>query len=361
MNKMIKLGLLSTLTIGYSSSYAEDFEFSDDIKVSGYIMFDFDHFESDLMEYNDSTQTSTEIRRARIGFKSNFLDTWQAKIKIDFADETADIKDAYFKYKGFDFANITLGKQKEGFGIERLSSAKDTLFIERSLVTNTIAPGRSIGIGVSQNAQNYNWNIGIYQPDDEENTLAITGRAAWLPWHQDNNLLHLGLSFSERDLNDSDFRINERLEVHSADSLFEGTKLVANKASLQGAEIIWQKYGLTALAEWQQTTVTDVHDIEYDYQGGYIQFGYALSGGFRQYKNGKVGSVNQPGWEITNRYSQFEMMEENRKAKVYSLGVNYTTQNNFKFMANFLKTMDYSNKNKTNKGDAFSLRVQYNF
>jgi len=332
-----------------------------DIKITGDLMLDHDLFESGLMEDNDEYQSLSEIRRARLSFKTKLMDGWKAKLKVDFSGDNIKVKDAYITYRGLDWADLTIGQQKEGFGLEKLSHSRDAMMIERSIVTTALSPGRSLGMSLAGGASSYNWQLGYYQPDESESTTAFTGRAAWLPWHQDDEVVHLGIAFSERELNGSDYRINERLEVHTSDSLFEGEKLSADKESLQGIEFLWQQAGFTTLAEWQKSTVSDVNNVEYDYQGGYVQLSYQLSGDNRAYKKGEIGAVSTPGWEFTSRYSHFELVEENREAQVFSVGVNYTVNQQLKFMADYIKSKQTDASDELAPNDAISLRIQYSF
>ncbi|MGL1958813.1 MAG: OprO/OprP family phosphate-selective porin [Colwellia sp.] len=332
-----------------------------DIKISGDLMLDHDTFDAGFMEKSEDSQSLSEVRRARLSVKTKFADDWQAKLKIDFSNDNGEVKDAYIKYKGFNWADITLGQQKEGFGLEKRSSSSTAIMIERSLVTTALSPSRSIGASLAGGASAYNWQLGYYQPDENESATAITGRAAWLLWRQENELVHLGFAFSERDHNGSEFRINETMEVHTSDSLIEGEKIFADKESLQGVEFFWQRAGFTTLAEWQQTTVTDINNVDYDYQGGYVQFGYQLSGDNRKYKKGKIGKVSTRGWEFTSRYSQFELIEENREVQIYSIGVNYTVNKRLKLMADYIKAKQFDAGNEFDSSNAVSLRVQYSF
>jgi phosphate-selective porin OprO/OprP len=355
-----KTGKSCLMITGLYSALLSTNVLSKDIKISGEIMLDHDSFDAGFMEDSESSQKLSEIRRARLGFKTDLMDDWKAKLKIDFSDDNAEIKDAYIKYKGWEWADITIGKQKEGFGLERLTSSSNTLMIERSLVTSALAPGRSLGINLSGDEDIFNWQLGYFQPEENENTSAITGRVAWLPWREENKLLHIGVAFSERDLDGTEYRINEKMEVHTADSLIEGNNILANKESLQGIELLWQHSGITALAEWQQSTVTDTSNAEYDYQGGFLQVSYQLSGANRQYKKGVLGSANSSGWELTSRYSQFELIEEAHEVEAYSIGLNYTVNKNLKFMANYINAEQfYDDKELTD--NAIALRVQYTF
>ena len=338
------------------------------VKITGDLMIDHDTFESGFLEDNDGSDeflTNAEIRRARLSFKTELSKDWKAKLKVNFSSDSAEIKDAYIKYQGWQWADITIGQQKEGFGLEKQAHSRDALLIERSLVTTALTPGRSIGINLTGNESgdesSYNWQIGYFQPDEDESTTAITGRFAWLPWRQKNELVHIGFGFSERDLNGSEFRINEKMEVHTSDSLIEGDNILADRESLQGLEFLWQQSGFTAMAEWQQAKITDTLNTDYDYQGGYLQVSYQLSGENRKYKKGELGKVMTPGWEFTSRYSQFSLESEAEEAKIYSVGVNYTVNKHVKFMANFINAQQFDDTHKLSTDNAVTLRAQYTF
>ena len=114
------------------------------------------------------------------------------------------------------------------------------------------------------------------------------------------------------------------------------------------------------MAEWQQAKITDTDNVEYDYRGGYLQMSYQLSGDNRKYKMGELGKVTTSGWEFTSRYSQFKLVEEANEVKIYSVGANYTVNDNLKFMGNFIKAKQLDD-NKLSSDNAISLRIQYSF
>lgn len=356
------ISIVISTTLLSAVAYAKDNEVLD---ISGYLMLDHDSFAATFLENGHSTtddsESQSEVRRARLSVKSQLADHLEGKVQLGFADGNTKIKDAFVKYTGWNWADITLGKHKEAFGLEKLTSSRNLLMIERSMVSEALAPGRSIGVSATGDFSSLNWQLGYFQPNESESASAVTGRLTWTPWQQNNNLVHLGLAFSERDLNGSDFRINETLEVHSADSLLEGKKLIADKQSLQGLEFLWQVNGFTTMAEWQQASVRDINDSDYDYEGGYVQLSYQFSGENRKYKNGSLKQVAAPGWEITTRYSQFELIEETREAETYAIGVNYTVNKHLKIMADYIKAKHYEAGTEFDSGEAVSLRVQYSF
>ncbi|GHB68287.1 hypothetical protein GCM10008107_17200 [Psychrosphaera saromensis] len=338
---------------------------NDIFDLSGYVMFDYDRFDASLLEDGTESSSLVEIRRARLSLKSDINDLWEGKFQVDVADGDIDIKDAYLEYKGWSFADLTVGQQKENFGLEKLTSSRNLLMIERSMVTEAFAPGRSLGVSLSGELPSVYWQLGYYAPDyatdSEEASSAVTGRIAWVPWQENDNLLHLGFAFSEREYDGEQFRINERLEVNQADSLLEGKKIDADNVSLQGLEILWVQDRFTLMSEWQQASVSSIEQEDYDYEGGYVQFGYQLSGGFRKYKNGKLSKVSDQGWELTGRYSEFSLIEENEDAETYTIGLNYTLNKNVKFMGDYIKAEHFEAGTSVSSGNAISFRVQYSF
>lgn len=331
------------------------------LKFNASVMLDYDTFDQEFLENADHGDNHGEIRRARLGLFSQLSQNWSAKFKVDVSDDV-EIKDAYIAFTGWDWADITIGKQKEPFGLEKQMSSRNLLMIERSMMSEAIAPGRTNGAKLSGEYNNVNWQLGYFQDDNGENSNAVTGRITWAPLHTKKNLVHLGLSASERSLHDDEFRINETMEVHTADSNVEGKKLTADNASLLGAEFIWKHKALTTMAEWQMTDVENDKGNEYRYEGGYAQISYLLTGGKRKYTNGILGGVNANNdWEATMRYSQLSLEEENDKAQTFSLGLNYLFNKDFKVMANYIHAKQEDDGENLDSANALSLRVQYRF
>lgn len=331
------------------------------IKLNTSIMLDHDAFEEGFLENSDEGDNHGEIRRARLGVSSQLSENWNAKFKVDVSGHV-EIKDAYIAFTGWKWADITVGKQKEAFGLEKQMSSRNLLMIERSMVSEALSLGRTNGAKLSGEYNNVNWQVGYFQDDNAEKSNAVTGRIAWAPLHKKNHLVHLGLSFSERSLHNEAFRINESMEVHTADSNLEGKKLTADNASLLGSELIWKYKAFTTMAEWQMADIENDTGKTYGYEGGYVQMSYLLTGGKRKYKHGMLGGVNaDKDWEATMRYSQFYLKEESTKAKTFSIGVNYHYNKDFKFMANYIHADHTDDGLNLDSSNALSFRIQYRF
>ena len=351
--------LLPLSTLAYAAEESTSYP---SIKLNASIMLDHDTFEEDFLEDGEHGDNDSEIRRARLGVTSQLSENWKVKFKADVSDGV-EVKDAYVAFSGWKWGDVTVGKQKEPFGLEKLMSSRNTFMIERSMSTNAITPGRTLGAALSSKSNSkVNWQVGYFQDDSGEKSNAVTGRITWAPLLTKNQVFHFGLSASERSLHDEYFRVNERMEVHTADSNLEGQKLTADKSSLLGTEFIWKYKSLTTMAEWQVADVENNNGDEYSYEGGYYQMSYLFGGNSRKYKNGMLGGINAENtWEATVRYSQFKLVEERDKAKTFSIGVNYLFNKDFKLMANYIHAdRNYDGQN-LNSSNALSFRVQYRF
>lgn len=354
--------LIVLMTLCCSLSQASEYP---SFSFSGTAMLDYDRFDENFLERSSESSDELELRRLRLRFKSDFSEHWRAKLSID-ANNGGDVKDAYIQYTAWDVANITIGRQKEAFGLEWLSGSKDLVSIERSISTSALTPSRALGVSVLGNKGKLHWQLGYYQDDNTEKSHAVTGRASWAPWYAKKNLFHVGFAFSERQLKGDEFRINETLEIHSADSLFEGERFDAQHASLLGLELMWQYKGFVAISEWQQSKVQTIDGNEYSYEGGYYQLSYLFSGKNRKYKNGVLDGISTKNdWEVFFKQSQLTLTQENTEAQIWSAGVNYYASKNLQFKANYVRADNMENltniPTETATGHAIALRMQYKF
>ncbi|MDD8058252.1 OprO/OprP family phosphate-selective porin [Shewanella metallivivens] len=347
--------LLVVTTSAMATEYPE-------LNFGGYIMLDHDQFSDLYLEDDEKSNHGTDIRRARLSVKTKFSENWRSKFQVDVADGEFNIKDAYVQYKGFDWVDITVGQQKEPLGLEKLTSSRDTFMIERSMVTEVLAPGRNIGVKLSGTPGDFTWDLGYFQEDNSQNSYGITGRLTWALVDDDDNFFHLGSALSERQLGGDEYRVNQTLEVYSSDSLLEGTRLDAEDMSLASVELMWQYLGFVSMAEWIETDIDDPSRGTYHYQGGYYQMSYPLSGKNRRYKDGKLDTIKaEHDWELTWRMSQFELDQENRKAQTFAVGVNYLVNQDLMFKANFIRAKHQEDGATYGYDNAFSFRAQYSF
>jgi phosphate-selective porin OprO/OprP len=85
------------------------------------------------------------LRRARPVLEGTLYKYFDFRLMPDFGEGRTVLQDAYLDVKYTPKAVFRAGKFKEPFSLERLQSASDLWFVERSLVNN-LAPNRDIGV-----------------------------------------------------------------------------------------------------------------------------------------------------------------------------------------------------------------------
>ncbi len=351
--------LVSLLMIG--NVQASD-QFSPTFWANGFLMLDHDVYQGYLLNGEQVNTSESQIRRSRLNLETQLTESLAGRLHVAYDQGAYRLLDSYIRFSRWKIGNITIGKQKEPFGFENIMSARDMTMMERSLITAAVVPGRSPGVNLSGEGAAFNWQLGFYQQANQEETHAITGRLTWTGWQNPKSTFHLGMAFSERDFNGKEYSVNEVLDINMAEPLMDNSTVSANSVSLTGLEMMWQKYGFTSLAEWQQATITDVTNDMYEYQGGYVQMSYLLSGLNRDYRRGLLRKLaTSKDWEVSMRWSQMQLVIEELEAETLTLGINYHLNSNAKIMLHYMKTKYNESYVEENDGQSFSLRAQYVF
>lgn len=114
------------------------------LKLRGLIQVDGGFYHGD--ELKPSTDTF-QISRARPIVEATVFKIYDVRITPDFGLGKTVLQDAYFDARFSPAAKLRAGKFKTPFGLERLQSASDLVFVARAL-TNNLVPNRDIGIQV---------------------------------------------------------------------------------------------------------------------------------------------------------------------------------------------------------------------
>lgn len=155
----------ATPIVKFSSSgfSLESADGSNSIRFRGIIQLDHRlHFEgaSDIRNRTDQragdldangfhdASDSWYLRRVRPTIEGTLFGKYDFRFTPDFAGGTATVVDAYIDARFDPAFKVRLGKFKSFVGLERLQSAYDIKFIERSYVTNAILPNRDLGLAV---------------------------------------------------------------------------------------------------------------------------------------------------------------------------------------------------------------------
>ncbi len=312
------------------------------IQLGGRLQWDYDSTDSDTTAQTDDF----DVRRARLFVKGHYHD-WGYKAQFNIAEsdgaDGGDAEDLYIRYMGFGkMANITVGKQKEPFGLEELTSSKDISALERSAMTEAYAPGRSGGIQLHGKGGNWTYGIGFFEADgdgdDDFDNTAITGRVTFAPIMESGTVLHLGAGFTDR-----------------------GADVSADEVETFNLELAGVMGPFHAQAEY-----FDSEEGSVDSDGFYVQAGWVITGETRPYKGGKfkrIKPANKSGaWEAVVRYEDGEGKYSDiglttADGEQTTFGVNYYANNavriGLSYMDGELETGE--------EGDELRARLQFVF
>ena len=339
------------------------------LEVGGRVQFDYDWFDGDAFAKGDVSGSDSELRRARIFLKGKVGKDWEAKIRGDFKEDgSTKVDEGYLQYKGWDFADVIIGKHKAPFSLENQTSSKDITAIERTMATNAFAPGNQNGIALSKGEKDYSWALGVYDMGDEGGNVAtaIVGRATFAPIISKEEVLHLGFGFKQQRLAGNAYKeADQRLEVHTADEKVGASTINGESMTAYNFEVAYVSGPFHAQAEYFDGEITEVlgsNTGDTDLSGYYAQFGYILTGETRPYSKGKFKRVKPKGdagaWEVFGRYSQYEAGSD--EADAFTLGLNYYANNAIRIGLNYVKG-DLTEGGVDKDGNALAVRFQYVF
>lgn len=318
-----------------------------------------------------------EVRRARFGMTHKSNNDWRFKMEfdIDHDDGEVSLTDGYVQYRGWDFAKLTVGRMKESFGLENSTSSLDISTMERSVVTEAFKPGRSYGAELANGSDKHSMAVGLFRASEDDKGFdgyALTGRFTYSPINTGTNVLHLGVSGSVRDMQETNYRINEPLEVNPADTIIKSREITADrvdKMSLEGAIVYNQ---LSLQGEWMANNIKEVSGAgrggKVELSGHYFLASYFLTGESRLYNNGSFDGVKPSGpggaWEFVARYSLIDLIDNNLGAwaETFLVGINYYASDHFRLMFN-ISWMDVvsSDPDEDGRGNSAGFRAQYSF
>lgn len=174
-----------------------------EFKLRGLLQTDYRDFSGDAFP---TAVDGFLIRRARPIFEGTLYGKYGFRFMPDFGDNKATIVDAYVDAKFDPLYQLRVGKFKPFVGLERLQSANDIRFAERSYVSNNILPNRDLGVSFygENESKTISYGLGIFNgvTDGSEITTGldvnsgkdIDGQVFVTPWAASDSFLK-GLGF----------------------------------------------------------------------------------------------------------------------------------------------------------------------
>jgi phosphate-selective porin OprO/OprP len=352
-------------------------------EVGGRLMVDTAHYWN-----NNDLNNGSEIRRARLFMSGQVYDNWKFKLQTDFAGSKVSLKDAYLRYTGLDFADITVGNFKEPWSLEELTSSKYITFMERALPVEAFAPSRRLGIGGhshSKGGMKWTAGYGVFADTvDADNGNSNEGygyaaRATIAPIAKKNRVVHLGGYGEWREPTNDEVRYRTRPESHITNVRLIDTGDIANidhtlKWGLEAATVM----GPFSLQGEYMSVNNDIDGGSNPKFSGWYAYGsWFITGESRAYKASSgtfdrvkpksiVGKGGTGAWELGARFSSLDLDDsgiEGGKEDDLTIGLNWYATPTIRFMANYIKVTDLKDPttDDTSKPDIFQMRAQIDF
>lgn len=326
------------------------------IKIGGQIIVDSLWFSQDAasMAQVGDAEDALGFRRARLYASGEVFEVFNYAMGFDFAQGVATNGRPSFidNYIGVSklpiVGNLRIGHFFEPFTLERSSSNRNATFMERSLA-DAFAPSRNVGAMIfNQNEdQSIYWALGTFRGDSDnfgddagdQEGQAADGRLVYRPYYDEESggryYMHLGGAYSFRNASDGMLIYRSRPEAfgnsdaaNQATPYFVSTGIMAAENSqLFGAEFLWVNGPLSIQSEYVMTTVDRTSKADVQFQGGYFNVSYFLTGEHRPYNRelaimdrvmpfgnffrvrGEDGSIltGTGAWELAARLSYIDL------------------------------------------------------
>jgi phosphate-selective porin OprO and OprP len=348
-------------------SASGDFE----IKIRGLIQGDGRFFSSGVPS---GTYDTFLLRTARPTIEGT-LGKWIGfRFTPEFAGDSASIVDAYADLKFSPAATVRLGKFTSPVGLERLQSSSALSDIERALPSE-LAPNRDIGVQLQGElaGSKLSYAVGVFNgtvdgrdavttnPDDE---FEVAGRVFVEPFKDGAGFwsgLGFGIGGSVGDTVGTGNNILPRYRTPGQVQFFNYRSAVA----ADGKRTRWSPQGyfyrnqFGLLAEYiasKQELQVGAASAELENTAWQATASYVLTGEDASYrgvvKPSKPFSPGKGGWgawELVGRYGELEIDDgafplfadpvvSARRAKAWTLGVNWYLTSNLKLVVNYLDT-----------------------
>lgn len=387
----------------------------DTLGITGRLHFDMGAYDwkPDSTATNPQTLTSgVNARRARLGVTGKYRGDWGYALIFDLGgshDNGSTIENAFITYNGFKPIQFALGYMDVPFTLGESTSSNDIMFLEKSQVGD-IATG--IAGNDNRSAVGMTWHndrawLGIFGTGPTSGTTSsiddktgghkaqfgATGRATYQVLQTPDYTFHIGADAEGlikppaasgfRDLSLSD---TPELRVDATSTISTGSlgSFVhpVTGASVFGFETAGNIGPLYGQGEYYHFDVARQGLSDLNFNGGYVEASYALTGEERHYNPGcgcygsikptapfSLASGTFGAWEVAARYSVMDLNDmsvEGGKQTIYTLGVNWYPNDNMRFMLDYL----HGNVNKmrtatpSNIGgtmNAVAMRVQFDF
>jgi phosphate-selective porin OprO/OprP len=295
------------------------------IKVGGDLQNDtagFGNVESARAVIGAPIESDVQWRRARVYASGSVQRHLEFEVRYDFTQSNPPkLQDAYVNVVKLPVPTLELraGRFKAPLGLDGYTGADDTVFLERSLLSTTFLPSRNTGFLLHGHSKplRIRWSVGVLQPEADDLSLKNTDNlgysarfsAAFHPDPQKKTLLHLGLDFWRRYVEDT-MQLATRPESHIAPNFVDTGPIASSHVDIADLEAGVQRGALTIQGELAFTKVRTTGQENLHFQAFYVQGSYFLTGETRPYRvENPVFSRPKPKRELRDGGGGFGALE----------------------------------------------------
>ena len=322
------------------------------------------------------------LRRTRFAIKAQLDKNWYGEFDTDWTSGTPEIKDAYLAFTGVPGLEIKAGNYKENFSIQRNTTSRYLMFMERAMVTY-LAPSRHLGISATYATKPFWVSAGVFGPElssSEEQTymedgnkdfgynegLSYTGKMVFRPINKQNSSLHIGaaVSYREPKLTSTDGYFVGRYSSRNSTSINRKKYLDTDDVKGLDHELAWTaelaghwnqlRYEAAYIARGMYLDQT-VNPLPTQWaEGWYAQASWLLFGGSQNYDSDGAKytrTTSEHDWgnlELAVRYEYADFntgkLFSNKvsdtnifggSGEAYTIGLNYYPTKNVKIVLNY--------------------------
>lgn len=361
------------------------------LKLGGRLLNDWAYIDGDSdteslarLDEDADFGSGTEMRQGRLFLSGSLYEDLRFKVQYDFAGSDADFKDTWIGFANVPYVgNVKVGHFKEPFSLENLTSRKYIRFMERGL-QNAFVPGRNTGVMVNDSAMDgqMTWGAGFFRDVDnagfgfgEDETYNFTARVTGLPYYADQGrqLLHLGLSYSHKWIDNDSVSFSSRPQAHLTSAFVDTGDIAADGVDLVSPEAAFVSGPFSVQGEYVSSLVDDEAGNDPHFMGYYLQGSYFLTGEHRPYsrssgafsrikpkQNFALGGEGWGAFEVALRYSALDLEDEQvngGELDTITAGLNWYLYPNLRMMLNYI----YADLDDVGETNIIQSRFQIDF
>lgn len=358
---------------------AQDFVVSKDSdfkwRLLGRILFDGGAFFNNKSELGNAV----EINDLRLGTQVSFLENWEVKLEIGYAESRVSLKDVYIDYQAGKHL-IRLGHYFEPFGNSRVGTTNYRLMTV-SGTDKAFGDKRKMGVSYSYNQKYFNFMGGAFSDGDPDNTRFLKGytlaaKLVGRPLVEGGKLIHIGVAprFSRHDQDKNkmiSFSAGAPTDLLTKESNSFVNAEVINMINLWklDLEVILLYHKWYFQSQYMLAHVNRFGAPNYTGKGWYTQAGYMILGEKHNY-NATTGMMANPApksLEIVCRYNRTNLTDRNAgviggKMNDVTVGLNYFFNKYIAAKLNYAHVMvGHDAIHGAEDFDLIQARVQFSF